>query len=143
MASPARSPGKPSDSPCTSRRLSLFISNLSLALTALAQAAIKKEALMHCASSKLQTRARILEAGLNAAQARNWPSADSTRTVSPASAAPLAMADSKSHGWRRKSERSLPAFNWIVFMARIVGPNEAGLFRSLGAAPGCAKARHQ
>src|SRR5450830_1037193 len=119
------------------------MSNRFLAFMACVIRAAKKEASMRCASSKLQTRARILEAGLNAAQARNWPSADSTRTVSPASAAPLAMADSKSHGWRRKSERSLPAFNWIVFMARIVGPNEAGLFRSLGAAPGCAKARHQ
>jgi hypothetical protein len=30
--------------------------------------------------------------GLNAAQARNWPSCDSTRTVSPLSPPPLAMA---------------------------------------------------
>ena len=34
---------------------------------------------MRWASSKLQARARILEVGLNAAQARNLPSLDSTR----------------------------------------------------------------
>jgi GTP-binding protein len=51
----------------------------------------------------------------------NRDSIDSTRTVSPASAAPRAMADSKIQGWRRSSERSLPSFKRSVFMSRIVG----------------------
>jgi hypothetical protein len=59
---------------------------------------MKNKAFMLCFSSKLQTRARILEAGLKAAQPQNAPSCDSTRTVSPASALPLAMADSKIQG---------------------------------------------
>ncbi len=71
---------------------------------------------MRCASSKLHTRARMRELGLNAAQARNWPSCDSTRTVSPLSPPPLAMADSKIQGWRRKSERSLPGRRRRVFI---------------------------
>ena len=73
---------------------------------------------MRCASSKLQARARILELGLNAAQARNAPLSDSTRTVSPLSALPRAMADSKIQGWRRCNERSLPARNRMVFIDR-------------------------
>ena len=66
---------------------------------------------MRCASLKLQTRARMRDVGLNAAQAKNTPSLDSTRTVSPASALPLAMADSKIHGCWRCKERSLPALS--------------------------------
>ena len=58
---------------------------------------------MRCFLSKLQTRARILELGLYAAHAKNWPSADSTRTVSPLSPPPLAIADSNIHGWWRFS----------------------------------------
>ena len=53
---------------------------------------------MRCASSKLQTRALMREAGLYAAQAKNCPLCDSTRTVSPGSAAPLAMAESNTQG---------------------------------------------
>ena len=71
---------------------------------------------MRCASSKLHTRARMRDCGLNAAQARNWPSCDSTRTVSPLSPPPLAMALSKIQGWRRCSERSLPGLSRIVFI---------------------------
>jgi len=96
------------------------MSNRALARTELAQAAIKKLASMRCFSSKLQTRARILELGLNAAQPRNCPSAESTRTVSPLSPPPLAMADSKIQGWPRSSERSLPARSRMVFMGAIV-----------------------
>jgi hypothetical protein len=79
--------------------------------------ASKKAASMRWASSKLQTRARILDAGLKAAQPRNWPAWLSTRTVSPASPPPLAMAPSKIQGWRRSKERSLPSRNRIIFMA--------------------------
>ena len=46
----------------------------------------------------------------------NVPAWDSTRTVSPGSAAPLAIADSKIQGWRRCSERSLPSRKRMVFM---------------------------
>src|SRR6266446_10839560 len=64
------------------------------------------------ASSKLQTRARICEAGLYAAQARKPPSAPRTSTVSPLCGAPKtsAIAPEKTHGWRRRSERSRPGF---------------------------------
>jgi len=61
---------------------------------------------MRCVSLKLHTRARMRECGLNAAQARNCPSCATTRTVSPLSPPPRAMADSKIQGWRRSSERS-------------------------------------
>src|ERR1035437_6918333 len=106
------------------------MSNRALALTAHALAALKKAVSMRCLSSKLQTRARIFDAGLNAAQARKSPSNDSTRTVSPASAPPPAIADSKIHGWWRNSERSLPALKRIVFIGRIAhirspGPSNA------------------
>ncbi len=60
------------------------------------------------------------DAGLNAAQARNCPSCDSTRTVSPLSPPPLAMADSNIQGWRRCSERSLPCLKSKRFHPRIV-----------------------
>ena len=63
---------------------------------------------MRSASSKLQARRRIDESGLYAAQARKRPSLSSTRTVSPASALPPATLPSKTQGWRRSSERSLP-----------------------------------
>ena len=75
---------------------------------------------MRCASSKLHTRARMRDAGLNAAQAKNCPSCDSTRTVSPLSPLPLAMALSKIQGWRRYSERSFPSLSRIVFIPGIV-----------------------
>jgi len=81
---------------------------------------------MRWAESKLQARARILEAGLNAAQARNCPSADSTRTVSPGSPPPLAMADSKIQGWWRCRERSLPARSRMVFMGLDCAPRHLG-----------------
>ena len=38
------------------------------------------------------------------------------RTVSPESAPPRAMADSKTHGWRRCIERSLPGLRRSVFI---------------------------
>ena len=85
---------------------------------------------MRCASSKLQTRARIFELGLKAAQAKNLPSWDSTRTVSPLSAPPLAIADSKIQGWRRCRERSLPSRSRIVFMNPIGGWQEGEISRS-------------
>src|SRR5690349_5140783 len=92
----------------------------SRARTARSQAEPKKAASMRCFSSKLHARARIFEAGLNAAQARNSPEWDSMRTVSPASPPPLAMAESNTQGWRRSSERSLPSFKRIVFIGYIV-----------------------
>src|SRR5450830_1409580 len=92
------------------------MSNRFLAFMACVIRAAKKEASMRCASSKLQTRARILELGLNAAQPRNWPPWLSTRTVSPASPPPLAIAPSKIQGWRRSNERSLPSLSRIVFI---------------------------
>src|SRR5712671_5330148 len=66
-----------------------------------------------CVSSKLQTRARICEAGLYAAQARKRPSAARTSTVSPLRGAPRTspIAPEKIHGWRRRSERSRPGFS--------------------------------
>src|ERR1035437_9076031 len=82
--------------------------------------AANRAASMRWFSSKLQARARILDSGLKAAQARNSPACDSTRTVSPASAPPLAMADSKIQGCRRNRERSLPSRNRMVFMPPIV-----------------------
>ena len=109
-------PGKPSDSPCTRRSALLGMSNCALALTERATAASKNAASMRCFSSKLQALARILETGLKAAQAKNWPSADSTRTVSPLSAPPRATAPSNTQGWRRNKERSLPGLRRIDFM---------------------------
>jgi hypothetical protein len=82
----------------------------------LAIAAMKKVASMRWFSSKLQTLARILDAGLQAAHPKNCPLADSTRTVSPPSPDPLAMADSNIQGWRRSNERSFPSRNRMVFM---------------------------
>ena len=58
----------------------------------------KKAASMRWASSKLQARTRMRDAGLKAAQHKNRPSWPSTRTVSPASAPPLATADSNTQG---------------------------------------------
>jgi hypothetical protein len=86
---------------------------------AAAHCARKNAASIRRLSSKLQTRARIFEAGLKAAQARNCPAWDSTRTVSPASPPPRAMADSKIQGWRLSSERSLPSRNRMVFIGRL------------------------
>jgi hypothetical protein len=71
-----------------------------------------------------------LELGLNAAQPKNCPSAESTRTVSPLSPPPLAIADSKIQGWRRNRERSLPARRRMVFMGAIVGhPRGAPVYK--------------
>ncbi len=74
---------------------------------------------MRCDSLKLHTRALIFDIGLNAAQAKKSPLLDSTRTVSPLSALPLAMADSKIQGWRRERDRSLPSCNRMFFMLRL------------------------
>src|SRR5881394_840530 len=71
---------------------------------------------MRSDSSKLQARTRIIDAGLYAPHARNSPLRDSTRTVSPLSALPLAMLPSKIHGWRRNSERSLASRSLMSFM---------------------------
>src|SRR3954468_21051675 len=120
-------PGSPSDSPCTSRIASLSIWNLARARTAPFTAAWKNAGSMRWASSKLQQRARMREAGLKAAQARNAPSCDSIRTVSPASPPPLAMADSKIQGWRRCKERSLPGRKRTDFMVRLSNPCDNGL----------------
>jgi len=92
--------------------------------------ALKNDASMRWPSSKLQMRARILEAGLNEAQPRNLPSLVSTRTVSPGSPLPLAMALSKIHGWRRSAERSLPSLSLIVFIRAIVVLYACGRTRS-------------
>ncbi len=93
------------------------MSKRARARIARAQAPAMKAASMRCPSSKLQARARMPDAGLKAAQHRNWPAADSTRTVSPASPPPRATAESNIQGWRRSSERSRPSFKRIVFMA--------------------------
>jgi len=53
---------------------------------------------MRSLSTKLQARRRICEAGLYAAHARKRPSLACTRTVSPASALPLAIELSKIQG---------------------------------------------
>ena len=94
----------------------LFISNKFLAFIAAEMRFVKNDSSMRSASLKLQTRARIFEVGLNAAQPKNWPSWLSTRTVSPGSPAPVAMAPSKIQGWRRSKDRSLPSFSRIDFM---------------------------
>src|SRR3954469_3030220 len=82
---------------------------------------------MRWLSSKLQQRARMRDAGLNAAHARKAPSWESMRTVSPGSPPPLAMADSKTQGWRRCKERSLPGRKRTDFMVRLSNPCDNGL----------------
>ena len=94
----------------------LWISKRLLAAMARFMEASKKAASMRCASSKLQIRARILELGLKAAQPKKLPLWLSTRTVSPESAPPLAIALSNIHEWLRSAERSLPSLSRIVFI---------------------------
>src|SRR6478736_6256424 len=109
-------PGRPSDSPWTSRTPSLSTPRRARAAIASAQRFWRKSASMRSVSVKDQARARIFEAGLKAAQARKRPSWPSTRTVSPASAPPLATAESKIQGWRRSNDRSRPSRRRTTFI---------------------------
>ena len=87
------------------------------------------------ASSKLHTRALILEFGLNAAQAKKAPSLECTRTVSPGSAEPLAMDVSNTQGCPLSKERSLPGLKVMVFMAEcgvLLGSHAASAFLGEG-----------
>src|SRR5213595_1253091 len=90
---------------------------------------------MRSDSSKLQARTRIIDAGLYAPQARNSPLRDSTRTVSPLSALPLAMLPSKIHGWRRNSERSLASRSLMSFMRGFSTPVRPELVEGLADTP--------
>ena len=60
---------------------------------------------MRSASSKLQARTRIIELGLNAAQARKRPSGPHTHGFAGVGAA-LGDRALEHPGWRRSSERS-------------------------------------
>jgi hypothetical protein len=56
-------------------------------------------------------------AGAKSCPPKKLPLWLSTRTVSPESAPPLAIALSNIHGWLRSAERSLPSLSRIVFIA--------------------------
>jgi hypothetical protein len=62
-------------------------------------------------TSKLHTRARIAEEGLQAAVAMNWPSAEWSATVSPLAGEPstAAIAPENTHGCFKRSDLSRPA----------------------------------
>jgi hypothetical protein len=71
-------------------------------------------------ASKLQTRARIAEAGLQAAVARNWPSAACSATVSPLPGAPstAAIAPENTQGCFSRSDFSRPTCSVYAMHAR-------------------------
>jgi len=102
---------EPSDSPCTSRNALVVSGGITARRSANAASILFRTGPAGIsASSKLQTRARICEAGLYAAQARKRPSSPRTSTVSPLCGAPRTRDRAeKIHGWRRRSERSRPA----------------------------------
>src|SRR3954452_8931174 len=105
-------PGRPSDSACTSRTAcpgSGASIRLRMAMASLRRAR-KKSVEMCWRSAKSQTRATMRDCGLYAAQPRDWPSRERTSTVAPLSAAPSSRctAPENIHGCRRSSDFSLP-----------------------------------